>query len=252
MFVSSHIIQHHTVSLKEVNYLFPLYLYPSKQEIKQGTYDPDSRRPNLNMRYTKELTEHLGLEFVDDGRGDLEATFGPEDVFHFIYAVLHSPSYRERYAQFLRADFPRIPPPSGLDQFRALAALGRELTTVHLLESPALNQSDIAFPVAGGDIVEPRHPVYVAPGKRPSGEIEPLERGRVYIGGSGARRQYFEGVAPDVWEFRIGGYQPLRKWLQDRKGRTLDYADQLHYIRMAAALRETIRLMAEIDAVAAS
>ena len=185
---------------------------------------------------------------MDGGRGDLESTFGPEDVLHYIYAVLHSPSYRERYAQFLRADFPRIPLPSDLGQFRALAVLGREITDVHLLESATLDASDIRFPIPGDDIVEPKHPKYFAPGETRWPETTPFERGRVYIN-AGARAQYFEGIAPDVWEFRIGGYQPLDKWLKDRKGRKLTVDDQFHYIRIAAALRETIRLMAAIDEV---
>ena len=250
VFVSKDMIQHHTVSLKEVNYLYPLYLYPSEQEIEQGLYEAGSRRPNLSPRFTKELAERLKLEFIDDGRGDLESSFGPEDVFHYIYAVLHSPSYRERYAQFLRADFPRIPPPDGLDRFRALAALGRELTAVHLLESPALDASKVGFPIAGENLVAQGYPKYVGPGERPPHGREPLQAGRVYINGGGrlARGQYFEGIEPEVWEFRIGGYQPLDKWLKDRKGRWLGYDDQMHYIRMAAALRETIRLMAAIDA----
>ena len=249
VFVSNHIIQHHTVSLKEVNYLYPLYLYPSEQEIEQGLYDCGSRWSNLSPMYTKDLADRLGLEFVDDGRGDLDSTFGPEDVFHYIYAVLHSPGYRERYAQLLRADFPRIPPPDGLEQFRALTALGRELTAAHLLESPALDAADIGFPIAGENMVAQGYPKYVGPGERSPRASEPLQDGRVYINGGGrrARGQYFQGIDPEVWEFRIGGYQPLRKWLQDRKGRRLSYDDQIHYIRIAAALRETIRLMAAID-----
>ena len=250
VFVSSHIIQHHTVSLKEVNYLFPLYLYPSEQEIEQGLYDRGSRRPNLSKEFTTSLGRRLGLEFFEVG-GGLEHGFGPEDVFRYIYAILHSPSYRERYAQFLRVDYPRIPPPSDLEQFRLLAKLGRRLISVHLLQCTKLGNLGVTFPVAGDDIVEPRHPIYVAPGERPIGEIEPIERGRVYISGRGTRSQYFEGIEPDVWEFRVGGYQPLRKWLQDRKGRKLTIDDQFHYIDIVAALGETLRLMAEIDKVAA-
>ena len=246
---TEYIIAHKALAAYDINTLFPLYLYPSEQEIKQGLYDPGSRRPNLSLRFTKELAERLGLEFVDDGRGDLEAAFGPEDVFHYIYAVLHAPSYRERYAQFLRADFPRIPLPDGPDQFRALAALGRELTAVHLLDSSALDAADIGFPIAGENAVAQGYPKYVGPGERAPRGSEPLREGRVYINGGGrlARGQYFEGIAPDVWEFRIGGYQPLKKWLQDRKDRRLTFDDQRHYIRIAAALRETIRLMAAID-----
>ncbi len=240
---------HKTCAAQDVNSLFPLYSYSSRQQVQQGSYQPASRRPNLDARFTAELVNRLGLEFVDDGRGDLEAAFGPEDVFHYIYAILHSPSYRERYAQFLRADFPRIPPPDGLEQFRALTALGRELTAVHLLESPALDASDIGFPIAGENAVAQGYPKYLGPGERAPRGSEPLREGRVYINGGGrlARGQYFEGVDPDVWKFRIGGYQPLRKWLQDRKDRRLTFDDQRHYIRIAAALRETIRLMAAID-----
>ena len=243
------IIAHKSLAAYDINTLFPLYLYPSEQEIESGLYDPGARRPNLSSRFTKEFAERLDVKFIDDGRGDMEAAFGPEDVFHYIYAILHSPSYRERYAQFLRADFPRIPLPDGPDQFRALAALGRELTAVHLLDSSALDAADIGFPIAGENAVAQGYPKYVGPGERAPRGSEPLREGRVYINGGGrhARGQYFEGIAPDIWEFRIGGYQPLRKWLQDRKGRQLSYDDQIHYIHIAAALRETIRLMAAID-----
>ena len=235
--------------------LFPLYLYPSKKEIEQGSYERSFRRPNLSPRFTIELAERLGLEFVHDCSGDLETNFGPEDVFHYIYAVLYSPTYRDRYAEFLRADFPRIPPPSDLDHFRALAALGRELMAVHLLESPALDATGVGFRISGDNVVEQGHPKYVAPGETPRGETEPASKGRVYINASrlarGARPavagQYFDGIDPDVWEFRVGGYQPLHKWLKDRKARELTFDDLHHYGRIAAAMRETIRLMAAID-----
>ena len=251
VFVSKHITQHHTVSLKEVNYLFPLYIYPTEQEIVQGVYQPNDRHPNLDPRFTAELAERLSLQFINDGRGDLESSFGPEDVFHYIYAVLHSPRYRERYAQFLRADFPRIPPPNDRKQFRSLAGLGRESIAIHLLEPSALDASGVEFPIPGENAVDRGYPKYVAPGEWVLTETKPIERGRVYIGGKGARGQYFEGIAPDVWQFRIGGYQPLDKWLKDRKGRELTFDDLEHYRRIVAALRETIRLMAEIDQAAA-
>ena len=249
--ISESIIESCAISNKsrEINYLFPLYLYPSAQEIKQGLYEVGNRRPNLSTAFTADLAQRLSLDFVGVGRGHLGSRFGAEDVLNYIYAVLQSSSYRERYAQFLRADFPRVPPPSDVGQFRALAGLGRELIAINLLEHSALDNVNISFPVAGENMVEPRHPIYVPPGERPVAEIEPIDRGRVYIGGNGARRQYFEGIVPDVWEFRIGGYQPLKKWLQDRKGRELSYNDQLHYIRIAAALGESIRLIAEIDQI---
>ena len=255
--VTRHISGHKTCAAQDVNSLFPLYSYSSGPEAEQGSYQPASRRPNLDSAFTAELGNRLDLALVDGGCGDLKSSFGPEDVFHYIYAILHSPTYRERYAQFLRADFPRIPLPSDLDQFRALTALGLELTAVHLLESPALDAASLGFPISGDNVVQNGHPRYVAPSETPRGETEPVAEGRVYIGASAqARRgrpairgQYFEGIEPDVWEFRIGGYQPLQKWLKDRKGRELTFDDLRHYGRIAAAQRETIRLMAEIDEV---
>ena len=181
----------------------------------------------------------------------------PADVFHYIYATLHSPMYRRRYEQFLRTDFPRVPLPDDLDRFRALAELGRRLTAAHLLDTEALGAVDLRFPVPGENMVDPGHPKYFAPGETPIGEHRPLTVGRVYLSrsvrprGAQARRhgQYFEGVEPDVWAFRVGGYRPMEKWLKDRKGKTLDFSDLTHYRRMAAAIRETIRCMKEIDRV---
>ena len=74
-----------------------------------------------------------------------------------------------------------------------------------------------------------------------------LREQRANLAGRGARAKHLEGIDPDVRDFCIGGYQPLKKWLQERKDRELDYHDQDHDIRITTALRETIRLMAEID-----
>lgn len=250
--VSNSIVDNRTFySNKGIMSLAPIYLYSSAQALEHGCKTEDARQPNLDLKFTAELSELLRLDFVSEGMGDLGSSFGPEDVFHYIYAVLHSPSYRERYAQFLRADFPRIPLPDGLVQFRDLAALGRELTKIHLLESSVLDGAEIGFPIVGDDLIAQGYPKYVGPGERVPSRSEPLTVGRVYINGGGrlARGQYFEDIAPEVWEFRIGGYQPLHKWLKDRKGRRLSFEDQRHYIRIAAALRETIRLTAAIDEV---
>ena len=251
IFVSKHITQHHTVSIKEVNYLYPLYTYPSEQEIAQGLYQAGERQPNLAPEFTKDLEQQLDLRFVSEGKGDLRETFGPEDVLHYIYATFHSPTYRERYDQFLRSDFPRVPMPDNPDMFRALASVGQRLTDAHLMNSNAPSPSPIGFPVTGDNIIEKVHPKYYAPGEKPPGVESPLERGRVYISKnnrrSGKRGQYFDGVALEIWEFRIGGYQPMEKWLKDRQGRALTFDDLGHYRRVAAALQETIQLMQEAD-----
>ena len=230
----------------------PIYTYPSEQAVASGLYSPDDRQPNLAPKYIQDLERRLGLYFIEEGRGDIHESFGPEDVFHYIYAVFHSPTYRQRYDQFLRADFPRVPSIDDVELFRALVGMGRQLTQLHLLESPSLNQTAVGFPVTEDNMIEKGYPKYVPPGHSLPGQKAPLERGRVYISKedskSGKRGQYFEGISPDVWEFRIGGYQPMEKWLKDRRGHTLSFDDLNHYQRMGFALAETGRLMQEIDA----
>jgi len=206
------------------------------------------------------------------GRADSMGTFGPEDVFHYIYAVFHSPTYRKRYAEFLKRDFPRVPLTSDLSLFRTLCQKGADLVALHLVEGdyeaaswnrrkpPQLSpfQRLISrYPVAGEDLVE--KVFYVAPGEPEPGTGKPLphDSGRVYISTErppgksaeeGKKAQYFEGVPPEAWEFHIGGYQVCEKWLKDRKGRKLSYDDIQHYHKIVVALKETIRLMSEIDA----
>jgi predicted helicase len=216
---------------------FPLYLYPSVSKqasfADQSTPAPGGRRPNLNPVFIADLEAKLGLTFVPDGQGDLQTTFGPEDVFHYLYAVFHAPTYRSRYAEFLKIDFPRVPLTSDPALFRTLCGLGAQLVALHLLEQPA--PALTTYPVKGSDRVESVR--YTEPGAGAS-------EGRVWIN----KEQYFAGVPPEVWAFHIGGYQVAEKWLKDRKGRKLDYADLQHYGRIIAALAATIRLMAAIDA----
>jgi len=226
------------------NTLFPLYLYP---EPVQGEVQPttttllpevegwpagkDGRTPNLDRAFVRDFAEKLGLEFVSDGRGDLKRTFGPEDIFDYIYAVFHSPTYRERYAEFLKIDFPRVPLTSDRDLFRRLVALGGELVELHLLEK--IPTPKVTFPETGDNVVEKVR--YHDPGRDGGGWV--------YIN----KTQFFEGVPPEVWDFHIGGYQVAHKWLKDRKGRTLSYDDIQHYRKVITALGETIRIMSEID-----
>ncbi len=217
--------------------LFPIYLYPDPDH-PAGRIDEywsagkGGRRPNLNPDFVKDMEEKLGLTFVSDGCGDLKRTFGPEDVFHYMYAVFHSPTYRSRYAEFLKIDFPRLPLTSDVKLFVKLSGLGADLAGLHLLESPALDNPPVRYPIKGDDTVAKGYPKYVPMG------------GRVHINA----KQYFEPVAEEVWEFHVGGYQVCRKWLKDRRGRKLSYDDITHYRKVVVALGETIRLMAAIDA----
>jgi predicted helicase len=218
--------------------IFPLYIYrdPSKPNLwdaEEPSSAPGGRRPNLAPAFVREFSARLGLAWVSDGKGSRDAgTFGPEDVFDYMYAVFHAPEYRERYAEFLKTDFPRLPLTSDRDLFWSLRDLGAQLVTLHLMErkAPAI----ASYPVPGNNLIEKVR--YTAPG-------EGGEKGRVWINTT----QYFEGVPPEVWEFHVGGYQVCEKWLKDRKGRMLTYDDQAHYQQTVAALAETIRLMAAID-----
>jgi predicted helicase len=243
--VSEKILEHVAVSLKTIDSLLPLYLYQSSPEISsrqdQFAESPlkypikNGRIPNLNPDFVSAFASRLGLQFVSDGHGDLSTKFGPEDIFHYIYAVFHSPTYRQRYAEFLKIDFPRVPMTSSPELFRKLCILGEELVALHLLESPYLSQLVTRYPVVGDNIVEKGFPKFVA--------YEEGAPGYVYINKS----QYFEGVPKEVWEFHVGGYQVCEKWLKDRRGRQLSFDDLMHYQKVVVALKETARLMAEID-----
>jgi len=216
------------VSHDRNSHVFPLYLSPAEGEMQ---FEGGERRPNLNPEFIKTVSEKLGLKFVEGGMGDLEQTFGPEDIFHYTYAVFHSPTYRTRYAEFLKIDFPRLPLTSDKGLFKSLAANGAELVALHLMESPALNNLITKYPIAGSNTVEK--------------VTYDDNNQRVYIN----KTQYFEGVPSEVWDFHIGGYQVAEKWLKDRKGRTLTYDELTHYQKVMVALKETMRLMAEIDAL---
>ena len=223
------VIGHKALAAYDISSLFPLYLYPLGEDAMElGIAD---RTPNLDPSFTRALADATGLRFMPDGPGDLDTTFGPEDVFHYIYAVLHSPEYRRRYADFLKADFPRIPLPGDRALFAELVGLGARLADLHLMEADGADAP--AFTVAGDNRVER---VRYA---EPSGDTP----GRVWINGE----QYFEGVSPETWALTIGGYRPAEKWLKDRKGRALSFDDIAWYRRVCAALAETPRVMERID-----
>ena len=232
--VSDRIIECRTmISNKGMGFVFPLYLYetpPPNPLLSRNRKEPDApiRRPNLSSEFLEDFSGKLRMDFIPDGNGDLRKTFGSEDVFHYLYAVLHSPTYRSRYAGFLKMDFPRIPLTSNPDLFRTLCGLGEDLVSIHLLER------DIAvfatFPIPGENRVE-------------SVRYDPEGKGRVWINGA----QYFEKISQEIWDFHIGGYQVCQKWLKDRKGSPLEYQDLIHYQKIVAALSETISLQEKID-----
>lgn len=207
VFVSKNIVDIHAAS--DQTYVFPLYLYA----------DDGGRVPNLKKEIVVEIEKIVGKTT-------------PEDIFDYIYTILHSPSYREKYKEFLKIDFPRVPYPKDKKQFDALVALGKELRELHLLES-----SKVRIPVTTFN-------VSTESGENPVEKIT-YKNGNVYINAT----QYF-GYVPEVaWDFYIGGYQPAQKWLKDRKSRVLTNEDIEHYQKIIVALVETDRIMKEIDMI---
>ena len=232
---SDMLIGHKAFAAFDINSLFPLYLYQIEDHGHlfgaEAVSGNDGRRPNLSADFITDFSTRLKLAFVPDGKGDRSTTFGPEDVFAYAYAIFHMPSYRSRYAEFLKIDFPRLPLTHDAELFRKFCTLGDELMGLHLMErqGPKLP----GFPFRGSNEVDKVHYTEPADGVP----------GRVWINSD----QCFEGVAPEVWDFHMGGYQVAQKWLKDRKGRTLTHDDLTHYRQIIAALSETIRLMAEVD-----
>jgi len=236
-------------SNKGIMSLAPLYLYP-----RIGTADSSlfsrwprgegGRTPNLDSAFVERLAEAVELRFDSDGRGDLGKTFGREDVLAYIYAVFHSPGYRQRYEAQLKLDFPRVPLPGGGALFRDLVKRGHELLALHLLESPKLPKPITTYTGSKnpevGRVGWSDATVWLDARKTSAREGHRATKPGT-IG--------FKGVPEEVWDFHVGGYQVCHKWLKDRKGRTLSDDDITHYQKIVVALSETIRIMAEIDEV---
>jgi hypothetical protein len=233
VFATRQPIAHKAVSAYDVSSLFPLTLQADSGALNLS----GSNQPNLSQGFLRALANTLGM--LQQGAHGLPSGLTVEDIFHYIYAVFHSLSYRSRYAQFLKIDFPRLPLTGNLELFRSLAQLGGELTALHLLESPKLNAPITEF--IGSNTVVSKVGWTADDG------------GTVWI--DKGQTNGFRPVPEEVWNFHIGGYQVCEKWLKDRgpkkgqPGRTLTVEDIAHYHKIVIALSETIRLMAEIDQV---
>jgi predicted helicase len=210
------------IEIKDGSNVFPLYLYPEIDKL----FSDKKRKPNLNRDIVNEISQRIGWSFTEE-KDETENTFAPIDILDYIYAVLHSPLYRERYKEFLKIDFPRAPYPQDAAQFRELATLGAKLRRLHLMEGVEPSPDMATYPKEGSNEVE--KPKYIT--------------GKVYINDV----QYFDNVPLEAWEFYIGGYQPAQKWLKDRKGRILGYEDIVHYQQMIRVLWETGEVMREME-----
>ncbi len=220
----------------------PLYLYPEEKDIdfsedKKG--EAIARVPNLDKKIINKLAKKLGLKFTNE-KEQTAKTFAPIDVLDYIYAVLHSPNYRETYKEFLKIDFPRVPFPKDEKTFWDLVKLGGEIRQIHLLESPIVEDAITQY-LGDGDNIITRKLTKTDIGY----EAVTDTHGKVWINDI----NYFDNVPLVAWEFYIGGYQPAQKWLKDRKGRELDYEDIFHYNKIIVALTQTDKIMKEIDLI---
>ena len=224
-FITQHIVEAKCGERTTQSCVFPLYIYQENMGKEERT-----------VNFDKELYDKIakGLNYIPcyddnilvDPTSEYNGVLYPQDLFDYIYAVLHSPSYRERYKEFLKIDFPRIPYPTDWEKFRDLAEKGEELRQLHLMEDLP-NSTGVSFPVVGTSQVD----------------CYRWQDNRVYIN----EEQYFEGVPESAWNFYIGGYQPAQKWLKDRKGVTLSFEDVKHYQGIIYVLQQTGKIMDEID-----
>ncbi|MEA5528940.1 type ISP restriction/modification enzyme [Dolichospermum sp. UHCC 0684] len=199
--------------------LAPLYIYPNTENKQTNLFI--ERTPNLSPTFLKTIKEKLGKIPT------------PEKIFYYAYAIFHSPTYRTRYAEFLKIDFPRLPLTSNQKLFHELAIKGEELVNLHLMKSDKLNTLITTYQTIGDNQV--------------SEVTYNSELQRVYIN----KESYFTDIPPHIWEFKIGGYQVLDKWLKDRKNanRKLSVEEINHYQKIVIALTDTLRLMQEIDRI---
>jgi len=203
-------------------YFFPLYLY--KVDTQENLpLEEEGKKAPLNPNFKK--------DFLIELRNSLKIDFSPDQVFYYIYSILYSPFYRNRYIEFLQKDFPKVPLPLNSLFFIKLSDLGKKLVKIHMLKHPELNETGIGFPVEGTNKVIK--------------ESYSEENIRVYIN----KKQYFEGVSKEVWEYHVGAYQVMKKYLKDRRRRELSLEEINHYMKIAKAIELTIETQSEIDDV---
>jgi len=234
--VGEHAAAHKSFSAYDITSLFPLYLYPDETAEQSDAFTSKDRTPNLDPKLYGAICKAAGIDHNDQARqdDDFRAATGetrPSEVklFDYIYGVLHSPDYRETFAEFLKIDFPRIPYPPSPEVFRQVSEKGEQLRRVHLMEPAAIGDAPYTYEGEGDDVVASGYPKW--------------DSGKVYIN----KDQYFTDVPKIAWEFHIGGYQPAQKWLKDRRGRLLSFDDIIHYQRIVKILSETDRIMKEIE-----
>jgi predicted helicase len=223
---------YHSIAPQILGFNLPLYIYPENETTQD-------RKPNFSPEFITALKSKLG--YIPTA----------ENIFYYIYAVFHSPQYRQRYSQFLKIDFPRLPLTSNNELFNQLVIKGEKLVNLHLMKNlppTPMTKSETSttanLPLFNGEERGAIH--YQGDGKNEINQVKyNTNKQQILIN----QNCYFSGVSPIVWEFKIGGYQVLDKWLKDRKSANIDLSDAeiTHYQQIIIVVIETIKLMTEID-----
>ncbi|MCD6161143.1 MAG: N-6 DNA methylase [candidate division Zixibacteria bacterium] len=207
-----------TLSNKGIAYLFPQYLYNDlyNDEIFSNKDKILKKDLNVNNKYLKlfkkAYTQKSNLNY-----------------FYYIYAILYSNIYRNKYAEFLKIDFPRIPFTTDYTLFKAIAGYGKKLVDCHLLKSSGRSKQLSKFVEKGSNKIE---------------KIKYIEKDeKIYIND----KQYFSKIENNIWNYQIGGYQVCDKWLKSRKNQKLSLEDIKHYCKIVTAIKETIMIQIQID-----
>ena len=179
------------------------------------TYNNNKKQSNFNKPF---------INFIEETYKGNEIT--PEQIFYYIYAILYSQKYRTNFSEFLNIDFPRIPFAKDYKTFNKLAKLGSDLVEIHL-EKREFNRNIAMFQISGSNMVT--KVVY--------------NEGKIYINNT----QYFENIPKNIWDFCIGGYKVLDKWLKSRQGDKLSHQEIELFVKIVNILDETIKVMNEID-----
>ncbi len=228
VFLTDKIVESSFISNRtsEINIVFPLYIFDSNN--KQNNFsNPSYVNHNLNLDIVGELSSIVNIPFTSNNAQN--KTLQPIDIFDYVYAILHCPTYRKKYVEFLKIDFPKIPYPKNRDSFFQLAKLGKDLRLLHLFKSDSTDELITTYPNNGDNVVK---------------KIKYTNR-RVYIN----NEQYFDNISRSAWEFQIGSYNPLQKWLKDRKGKSISSAEIFQYQKIVLVVEKTKIMMDEIDSI---
>ncbi|OQA93935.1 MAG: N-6 DNA Methylase [Microgenomates group bacterium ADurb.Bin219] len=225
-FVTNNIVDRRIfISNRGAAHVFPLWIHETNEKhSNQQSFLDDSQ-------VSSGKTSNIKQDFLNLLSAAYKQAVSPEEVFYYIYAVLYSNLYRKKFEEFLKIDFPKVPFTKDYTLFRKVSNIGKELADLHLLNSPLLNNPATKFEGGDGEFVKKWH--YDSKLKR------------IYIN----EKQFFTNVAPEVWDYFIGGYQVLDKWLKDRKDKSLSSEEINHYIKVIEALKHTLEIQTNIDKI---